>query len=608
MATLRLLVNTSEQLLIEVVGDITADDWSHITKWWCSVGGVVVGIHSIAIPPAIFAHHKHWLRDGWTRYGHSVAPPGPEIISLLNRTDGYLEEFISLSKKLVNLEQVDISGLRTKINLTSFQEDNLRALVKMPNGANFSVPGAGKTFTTLAVWEYFRKLGSISRLLVICPRSAFEAWKHEPMNVLQDQVISYQFSDQPIPPEAELLYVNYEQLENRQRLNRLLFWAKQTPTMLVLDEAHRIKAGGSSIRWRACLELSNVVKRVDLLTGTPMPQSPEDLRNLFGISWQKIPRTFLTDEKLRGLKRGGIFVRTTKSELNLPPMRIETVKLEMSPVQSEIYSALRRSYLGKFGFSTGDQSYFGNRGKAVMSLLACATNPGLLMSSTNEEAYLGLQWPPVELAGTERLLKILECYSLHEISSKYEWIARFIAKSSLEGRKVLVWSTFIGNLLALQRILQPFNPALIYGGTPSEQRAEELKKFRTAPSCSVLLSNPQTLGEGISLHNECHETIYVDRSYNAGLYLQSLDRIHRLGLPHNQVTTAYILQSEGTIDRQVASRLELKIVKLGEYLNDDGLAQASLPSDDDNFFQESLIGIDNLDLNDLFEHLKAGDA
>ena len=68
------------------------------------------------------------------------------------------------------------------------------------------------------------------------------------------------------------------------------------------------------------------------------------------------------------------------------------------------------------------------------------------------------------------------------------------------------------------------------------------------------------------------------------------------------------MQSEGTIDRQVANRLELKIAKLGEYLNDDGLSLASLPNGDGDDPPESLLGIDNLDLNDLFEHLKVGDA
>jgi SNF2 family DNA or RNA helicase len=476
----------------------------------------------------------------------------------------------------------------------------------MPHGANFSVPGAGKTSTTLAVWEYFRKDKTISRLLVICPRSAFDAWKEEPSAVLSESVEINQFTDNPIPPNTAVLYVNYEQLENSERLNRLIRWVSQSPTMLVIDEAHRIKGGASSVRWKACLELSNKAVRVDLLTGTPMPQSQDDLKNLFGLSWQNIPRHFFSNERLSSLKRGGVFVRTTKDELALPPMRIESIELPMSDIQSEIYSALRKSFVGRFGLSDVDQGYFGKRGKAVMSLIAAATNPGLLMSSINEDAYLGLQWPPVELSGSEKLLNVLENYSLHEIPAKYEWVSRFVAKAAKEGRKVLVWSTFVGNLLALQRLLKPFEPALIYGGTLVEDRKTELERFRKSNSCSVLLSNPQTLGEGVSLHKECHDAIYVDRSYNAGLYLQSLDRIHRLGLAKDQMTNVYILESDGSIDARIARRLAMKIDKLGAYLNDDGLVEVSLPSDnEEGDLPEGMLGLDDLDLNDLYEHLRA---
>ena len=150
---------------------------------------------------------------------------------------------------------------------------------------------------------------------------------------------------------------------------------------------------------------------------------------------------------------------------------------------------------------------------------------------------------------------------------------------------------------------------MIYGGTSIEDRQTELKRFRGMKSCTVLLSNPQTLGEGVSLHNECHDAIYVDRSYNAGLYLQSLDRIHRLGLAKTQETNVYILQSQASLDIRIAKRLEVKIERLGEFLNDDGLVEASLPSGDiDDPPPEGLLGLDELDLNDLFEHLREENA
>lgn len=603
MAIIRISITADKQILIEPVGEIDPEDWVAVSNWW-SMNRPQLAERSILVSPADFAYRKQWLRENWTRLGHSVEL-SEGVLESVKSSDCLIRDFDSLSSQGERGSEITLEHLNLKRPLTAFQNKNLRALITMPNGANFSVPGAGKTSTTLAVWEHFRKTSSIARMLVICPRSAFEAWKEEPSVVLADAVVINQFTDDPIPSNTDILYVNYEQLENSKRLERLVRWISQLPTMLVIDEAHRIKGGMGSVRWRACLELSGKATRVDLLTGTPMPQSQDDLKNLFGLSWQGVPRHFFTDERLTRLKRGGVFVRTTKDELELPPMRIDMVELPMSAIQSEIYSALKRSFIGRFGVTDGDQGYFGKRGKAVMSLMAAATNPGLLMSSVYEDAYLGLQWPPIELSGSERLLNVLENYSLHEIPAKYEWVSRFVAKAANEGRKVLVWSTFVGNLLALQRLLKPFEPALIYGGTPIDDRASELNRFRTAKSCSVLLSNPQTLGEGVSLHKECHDAIYVDRSYNAGLYLQSLDRIHRLGLVQNQATNIYILESIGSIDTRIARRLAIKIDRLGTYLNDDGLVEVSLPSDDEGGeLPEGMLGLDSLDLNDLFEHLR----
>jgi SNF2 family DNA or RNA helicase len=602
MSSIRISATPDGQIKIEPVGDIDQEDWALVVNWWANRISYPLPI-SVVVSTANFAYRKQWLRENWTNLGHSVEL-NEGVLELVKSADALTRNFDSLSIQQGRGSDINLGHLKLKRALTPFQVKNLQALVTMPNGANFSVPGAGKTSTTLAVWEYFRKSNEISRLLVICPRSAFEAWKEEPLAVLTSPIVINKFNDGPIPSGTDLLYVNYEQLENSNRIDRLTKWISQSPTMLVIDEAHRIKGGASSVRWRACLELSSKAARVDLLTGTPMPQSKEDLKNLFGISWAGIPKYFFTDERLVKIRRGGVFVRTTKEELELPPMRIETVELPMSDVQREIYAALKRSFVGRFGMSDGDQGYFSKRGKAVMSLIATATNPGLLMSSTHEDAYLGLQWPPVELTGSERLLHVLENYSLHEIPSKYEWVSRFVAKANKEGRKVLIWSTFVGNLLALHRLLKPFEPAIVYGATSIEEREAEIKRFRVSKNCSVLLSNPQTLGEGVSLHKECHDAIYVDRSYNAGLYLQSLDRIHRLGLEPDQTTNIYILESETSIDRNIARRLAIKIDTLGAYLNDDGLVEVSLPSNDDLELPDGMLGLDEFDLNDLYEHLR----
>ena len=107
----------------------------------------------------------------------------------------------------------------------------------------------------------------------------------------------------------QILVVNYEQLENQTKLNLLSSWVANQ-AMVVLDEAHRVKGGGASVRWRACRELVIGAKRVDLLTGTPMPQGYDDLRNLWDFV-AKASRAFLSDQRL-DLLFDFYLLRTTK--------------------------------------------------------------------------------------------------------------------------------------------------------------------------------------------------------------------------------------------------------------------------------------------------------
>ncbi len=602
MANLSISMYSEDVVRIQPIGDISTSEWGGVLDWWSMGEHYDLQAGHIDVSITAFTQRKIWLRENWKNLGNDLFIDD-QVKAALKTVEGCIADFIALVEKVgLDSDDLNFDLIKIKGKLTPFQKLNVTSLVAMPNGANFSVPGAGKTLTTLSVWEHFRVSGDISRLLVVCPRSAFEAWEND-SKMLSNAPIIGQFTDAPIDSGIELLYVNYEQLENRARLKRLTRWVEQAPTMLVFDEAHRVKGGGASIRWRACREIAAHAKRVDLLTGTPMPQSQEDLRNLLTLSWQGIPREFFSDSRLAGLKRGGVFVRTTKEELQLPPMNIKQVKLPMSLVQTDVYAALKRSFIGQFQLSDSDSNFFSRRGKAVMAMIAAATNPGLLMGAVREDAYLGLSWPPRVLVGSERLMTVLESYVSHEIPEKYQWVSRYVAKAASEGRKVLIWSTFIANLLALKRLLEPYEPALIYGATGQDERKTELAKFRNSKSCSVLLSNPQTLGEGVSLHKECHDAIYLDRNYNAGLYLQSLDRIHRLGLPPNQQTSVFILESIGSVDLSIARRLEDKIQRLGFYLNDTGLARVSLPNGDDEDIPDAMAGIDEADLDDLYQHL-----
>jgi hypothetical protein len=116
----------------------------------------------------------------------------------------------------------------------------------------------------------------------------------------------------------------------------------------------------------------------------------------------------------------------------------------------------------------------------------------------------------------------------------------------------------------------------------------------------VLVANPAACAEGISLHTVCHHAIYLDRTYNAAQYLQSEDRIHRLGLQPGTETTIEILHSPDTVDDSVMRRLNYKVGKMADVLEDDSIRIEPILVDIE------ADGIDTDDAEDYLRHLIQG--
>jgi SNF2 family DNA or RNA helicase len=591
---------------IQWSGEPNDQNWSGLRDFWNSFSVDSRSPSLIVVSLGEFYSKRFWFQTYWLDLGLPLET-GDGLLDAVSRADEMVAQFSELSQSgyLSPLAVgAEIDKLDFKRSLTQAQLVNIASMLRSANGANFSVPGAGKTATQLAIFSLLKSRNNLSRVLVICPKSSFEAWLEEPALIFFEPP-SVEIFDGILPnPNVEILITNFEKIENDARLSMLKTWLTQEGgSGLVIDEAHRIKGGPRGVRWRSCMTLSAYSKRVDLLTGTPMPQGYEDLRNLLSVSWKIVPRHQLDDTRLSQLSPGGIFVRTTKSQLGLPEVKIKRIKLPLGPIQKEIYSALGRKYIGTLALNSQDQASLAKKGRAVFSLIAAATNPALVGSRSREELVKGLDWPPKELSGTS-FMAALNSYMQHEIPPKYEWVTRYLARASLEGKKTLVWSSFVGNLELMSKYLSPHNPAVIHGSISIEDRQLELERFRHDPNCSVLITNPQTLGEGISLHKTAHEAIFVDRTYNAAQYLQALDRIHRLGLSQSDVTRIYLLETEGSIDERVAWRLEQKILTLSEMLNDEGLVKVSLPALEELDGVSDTLGLDNVDLDDLLAHLK----
>ncbi|MED7930424.1 DEAD/DEAH box helicase [Nonomuraea sp. LP-02] len=500
-------------------------------------------------------------------------------------------------------------------SLRDFQIRDFSKLASLPHGANFSVPGAGKTTVTFALHEHVKRAGQVNRLLVVAPLSAFSAWQEEATKLHEPPLTFSRWMNGPVQ-DTDLVLINYQRLLAAQV--PLSIWMAEHAVHLVIDEAHRAKRGTAGEWGRAIIDLAPFAARRDILTGTPAPNHPRDIAALLDILWPggEISRQ-LPDDALRAdpsttaLSQMNhtirpLYVRTTKGELKLPEPDIEAMLVRPGRIQRAIYDAMLNRYAGMFDLDRRDSAMFSQMGEVAMYLLQAASSPRLLAQDADPgRAY---RFPPLSIPPGSRLAQLVESYSQHEVAPKIAHACAIARENALEKEKTLIWSNFPDNLLDLEQQLSALRPALIYGAIPSQDdaptgtrtRERELDRFRNDPSCRVLLANPAAMAEGVSLHKDCHHAIYIDRTFNAGQYLQSLDRIHRLGLDPNITTKMTILITQGTIDERVARRVEQKTRRLGAILADDYLAQMALPDDEDYGAPMD----DPADLEEILRHLQ----
>jgi SNF2 family DNA or RNA helicase len=592
-------------------GNIEAEPWYQVTLLFGDSAGRIGPTVRVA-PERLLADRGHLQR---IMMAHGITPrPDAGVTAILQNSNADARAFRrALSGIAEPIPPAVSDELRIKRELRPFQVRDLERLANLKHGANFSVPGAGKTTVTYALHRIARNAGIVTRLLVVAPYSAFSAWEEDAEEVL-DPALRVTRWRQGVAIAGDVVLVAFPQLPAAAR--HLVGWMLDNKTHLAVDEAHRAKRGALGEWGRALMTMAPFAVRRDLLTGTPAPNHPRDLAALLDILWpgtnasnalpQRAMRNDPPDSAMTDVQRtiAPLYVRTNKRELQLPEVRIVRESVAMGDLQAQIYAALRNQYGGSLELNTRDQSMFSMMGEVTMYLLQAASSPRLLADAIGPRAY---RFPPLAIPEGSRLASMVETYADFEVPAKVETACRIVYENARNDRKTLVWSNFPGNLLDLEAQLAALEPALVYGAVSTDENAPrsrdaEVRRFKTDRNCKVLLANPAAMSEGVSLHQVCHDAVYLERTFNAGQYLQSLDRIHRLGLEVDTETRVTLLVSEGTIDERVDLRVEAKTRRLSRILADPGLTQMALPDDEDpGAFYD-----DEADLTELLTHLATG--
>jgi len=487
------------------------------------------------------------------------------------------------------------------------------------NSCNFAVPGAGKTSIVYGAYAYLKSLSKdnpkyVNKLLVIGPLSSFAPWEKEYKECFNKEVSSQRMSGDTTISRGEKEQHLYSAKPKELTLishagvplleTEIIDFLKSNKVMVVVDEAHRIK-NANGIWGNSVVEISKEATSRVILTGTPVPNGYEDIFNLYRFLYpfkykdilqihydqlKEMTKNSLSYDDIR-IQRfieniSPYFIRIKKKDLKdrLPLEVTETiVEVEMDEHQREIYDFIEEKYIKSFqkDSSAGVKDFL-NKAKLIR-LRQASTNPSLLIKPIqNSLEYLGEDVDPnikyteandLNIDDVEMFKKILN-YEQLSIPHKFVKIKEVLEKNIFINKgKAIIWTIFIENAKQLQKYLskQDIPSKLLIGEVPQEERENIIDKFNNPDNLEfqVVIANPFAVAESISLHKGCHNAIYLERDYNASNFLQSKDRIHRVGLEKDTVTNYYYIVSKDSIDTVINNRLHTKIERMEKIIDEE---------------------------------------
>ena len=611
-----------------VLGDQIARDRAAFLYLRASLGAVKVE-RGWQVPRR--RHNPIWLvmrvHDWLVSHGYSVDAEGiadSVIAQELERRRSFERTRQAVTELKAGNRSFDRSGLERSLSeigwkatrtLRSHQIDGVAHALTAINAANFSVPGSGKTVTTLAAAIAHIQSDTVDVVVVVGPLACFGPWEQETRAAVGDRINVRRVRGNAASRRAayeqvnagQVLLLSYATAAADQLL--LLHLFRLWRIMLVIDESHRIKRFRGGVWAPALMELARHARVRLILSGTPMPQSGKDLYSQLNILWPDGILTGTRDAFAASVDRDfdcvletvGPFVsRTPKEALGLPPYEIQRHDVELRDTQAEIYELI----CGQFRRHLQDAQTWQDklqtlrRGRPIR-LLQAATNPALLNS--RDACY---QLPRLR-ERPPTLMERLVVYEKHELPAKSLAALDLIAAITTRGGKVVCWSNFVANLDHFRNLVHvrlgvpcfhidgrvPAGVDALHSD-PNESRERPgdedtreviIQRFLGTAGPAVLVTNPASCSESISLHSSCHNAIYLDRTYDCALFLQSIDRIHRLGLPPDARVTIHILlatcNGRPTIDQLVDASLLAKDASMRLLLEGANLGPISLSDD-----------------------------
>lgn len=410
----------------------------------------------------------------------------------------------------------------------------------------FDEQGTGKTLSALAAFDMLKENGGIDFMIVVAPQTALNSWRDDaekippPVPRVSVAVGDSKAKENAVRERADIYALSYETLNSFLVVAKAA--AKRGKCLLVVDEGFNIK-NPDAMRSASVRELRSVCARAFVLSGTPAPRAPEDIihqsdvaDNGYAFQGYRPSGDRLRDaeEIHKVLADRSAYLRRTKEAVlpMLPPKDLRVVRVALPRRQRELYEsarddlALELRNMNNELFRKNIAGYFAKRAK-LLQLCGCPSMADPMF--------------PDDHAKIQKLDELVE---------------EIVVQNR---RKLVIWTAYKLSVEEIRRRYSRHGVAVIHGETPAEERRAAIARFQNDPAVKIFLGNPAAAGAGITLHAAA-DAVYVSYTDKAADFMQSIDRIHRIGQSADSVR-CHFLVCDNTIEANQIRLLRDKILR-----------------------------------------------
>ncbi len=401
--------------------------------------------------------------------------------------------------------------------------------------------GLGKTTSTIiAALETGAK-----RILIVCPASLKINWQREIENYTDRSV--YISEGKKFSTNEDFTIVNYDILKNfydtKNKDNSIIH--NSNFDLVILDEAHMI-SNPQAQRTKIINSFVKDIKRVWLLTGTPMTSRPMNYYNLLSIiespvaqNWMAYAIRYCQGYQFMAGKRK---VWNVQGASNLEELRDRTSKQMLRRLKEDVLD-LPDKIISPIYLRLISKDYEEMMGEYY----------DWYENKSDESSSLTIQF--------SKLMKVRKIIANEKIKHTIEFAENIIE----QGKKVIIFTNFTDTL---QMIHNHFGKQSVYldGSCTKPQRQYAVDQFQDNEKIKVFVGNLKAAGVGLTL-TSAEVVIMNDLSFVPAEHAQAEDRAYRYGQKNNVLV--YYPLFDNTIEGAIYDILTRKKQIINTVMGDD---------------------------------------